>query len=310
MLFVIAFGFCFDLTKEPPYYHFPSGELSEKALEELYKKVRDFRIHPCPKNFPKVIMPLFELPAATKTRLIHDCRFINLFLEIVSFSLPKAEDPLRFMDYGDFFFIMDFTGFWSQVPVCPESRRYFCASAKIKGQTRYFTYTGGSFGNCIMPFLAMLLLEHPCTIFNHFFDMVRYIDDICGGMASKSTNRETFPEISKQIDRFMTNLNIRRNNKTDLSAKICVEFLGKNLDSTDKTATPLARKIVAWVDEARVLVDRGTASLRNLSSIFGKFVALTNPVFAAYGNHLFEAISTIMNEKCVRLSKMLLKEKL
>ena len=82
--------------------------------------------------------------------------FRSKCVEIVTFSLPAAEDPLKFMDFGDFFFIMDFTGFWSQVPVCPESRRYFCASAKIDGVTRYFTYTGGSFGNCLMPSTTFL----------------------------------------------------------------------------------------------------------------------------------------------------------
>ena len=291
VLITVAFGYCFDFSEPPPNVEISSGELSEDAYQELIKRVEDFRLHPCPANFPKVVMPLFEVDSSGKIRLIHDCRLINLFLEAPTFSLPKAEDPLRFLEWADFMFIMDFTGFWSQVPVCSKSRQYFCASVEIKGQTRYFTYTGGSFGNRVLPYLAMHMLRHVFNVFTYFFKAVRYIDDVCGRFAGATDPTSTFFRTSAAIDRFFDLLGIRRNNKTYIAAKLRAEFLGKGLSAIDLSTLPLVKKVLEWASRLQKVVKTGSASLRELSSVFGKFISLTNPSLTSLGQGLFDAVA-------------------
>ena len=156
---------------------FSPADISDDAMHLLNQRLQDCRMHPRPPDFPIVSCPIFEFHSSDKLRLIHDARFINLFIDAPTFSLPRAEDPLKFVTLGDYFFVMDFSIFWSQTLVSYALRRYFCTTAKIDGVLKHFTWTGGSFGNAILPFLATKMLQKIFSNISYFLACVHYLDD-------------------------------------------------------------------------------------------------------------------------------------
>ena len=283
----IAFGVYFNFIEEPPPFEcFSQQEVSTELWELIKKRARQGRIQFIERDFARVVMPIFEIFSSGKTRLIQDSRWVNLFLDAETFELPTHNDALKTFDQNDFLFVLDFSSFWSQLESCPAQRFNFASAFKYKGQTYYFIYTGTSFGNCLGPRKATLLLKPACRVFSAFCPSVRFIDDGTGRLAASTTNLQALSKKASWCAWFWGTLGIFLNEKTFFEPRLWVKWCGKHLFSPLHKAFPTVtrfEKLFHLLDE---VCTKGHTTPRVLAQILGLCQATTiqhNPLLLSKG---------------------------
>ena len=78
------------------------------------------------------------------------------------------------------------------------------------------------------------------------------------------------------------------NKKTFFQGRLRATFLGRFLHSLDLTSYPIHCKFMALADLLLVIVQAGKASLRELSSVFGKYLSLI-------GRALYAILTNFLN---------------
>ena len=291
VLFAVAFGYSFSFQQEPPQVCIPSGTLSPEAESQLLDRVRDLRMHPVPPDFLKVSCPVFELVSAEKVRLIHDARFIDLFLKSIKFHLPRPEDPLRFVGAADYLMVWDFSKFWSQIPVNWQTRRYFGTTVTVGGQERHFTWTGVSFGNTLGPFLATRILEKVFSNLANFFPNVRYLDDVGFGGDPHDATQEDLIRTRNELQRFALALEAISNEKTFFEGTRRIRFLGRFLHSIELESFPIFVKFKRLTTSLSKILAKEEVPLRDLASCFGKYLSLVGNGALVHSSDVFQVFS-------------------
>ena len=60
-------------------------------------------------------------------------------------------------------FVLDYTQAFWQMPIRPEERRYFCATAILRGRRRYLVYLRAAQGSALAPLLWCRLIACVCV---------------------------------------------------------------------------------------------------------------------------------------------------
>ena len=61
-------------------------------------------------------------------------------------------------------FVLDYTQAFWQMPIRPEERRYFCATAILRGRRRYLVYLRAAQGSALAPLLWCRLIACVCVL--------------------------------------------------------------------------------------------------------------------------------------------------
>ena len=104
---------------------------------------------------PHCVMPLLvgekgsSTPEALKLRLIHDCRFINLFVEKHHFTLERLSNYLKQLREGDKQIVIDITSAYHHVEIAARFRTLL----GFWFERRYYVYNCRPFGLAISAYV-------------------------------------------------------------------------------------------------------------------------------------------------------------
>ena len=149
-------GISLDSDLPPPYVfknYDNCGNLRDEVIIHLTEGLRSGaielvgRVGEVPP--PHLVMPLLMVQGLRKSRLVHDCRFLNLFMKPVKFSLEGLSVIPGLLEAGDYIASSDEKSAYQGVSLAQSSRKYF----GVEFEGFYFQWTVLPFGWSVSPFV-------------------------------------------------------------------------------------------------------------------------------------------------------------
>jgi hypothetical protein len=194
---------------------------------------------------PHCVMPLLvgekgsSTPEALKLRLIHDCRFINLFVEKRHFTLERLSNYLKQLREGDKQIVIDITSAYHHVEIAARFRTLL----GFWFEGRYYVYNCLPFGLAISAYVFCMftaITAESLRRSNLTTALMVYIDDFLASIGQQQ-DKARAQAVVEQIRSFGWHLS---EDKLDLRMGTCIKGLGFILDTASMTVDlPEARRV-------------------------------------------------------------------
>jgi len=193
---------------------------------------------------PHCVMPLLvgekgsSTPEALRLRLIHDCRFMNFFIEKRHFTLEKLPDYLKQLCQGDKQIVIDITSAYHHVEIAARFRTLL--GFWFEGQ--FYVYNCLPFGLAISAYVFCMftaITAESLRKSNLTAALMVYIDDFLASIGQQQDESRT-RAIVAHVRSFGWHLS---EEKLDLRMGTCIKGLGFILDTSVMTVDlPEARR--------------------------------------------------------------------
>ena len=266
--------------KAPPVseFHTPPHPVSEEATKVIDSEVSALMTkgaieYASGRGFSS---QLFVIPKKTgDLRPVLNLRPLNEFLPAQHFKMETIQHVCSVLNRNDYLTSIDLSDAFLHVPIHPDSRRYL----QFLWKGRLYQFKVLPFGLSLAPLIFTKVLK-PLLRWarRKGIRISAYLDDLIIAAATKEKSRMATEMVLHKLKSlgFLTKLA-----KSSLTPSQTLQHLGFEIDTTTMTLKVPGQKIRDVRREASKLVNKGTCTVRQLSSFIGKAIAMTAAVFPA-----------------------------
>lgn len=264
----------------PPISTIPrqSHPLSQEAMAVMDKEVSALLTKgaiECASG-PGFTSPLFVIPKKTgDLRPVLNLRALNQFLPVQHFKMETIQHVCHLINPKDYLTSMDLSDAFLHVPIHPSSRRYL----QFQWRNQLYQFKVLPFGLSLAPLVFTKVLR-PLLRWarRKGIRISAYLDDLLIAAATK----ELSIEATKMVQLKLKSLGfLIKEAKSSLTPSQTIQHLGFEIDTVSMTLKIPGPKIRDVRREASKLFNKGTCTVRQLSSFIGKAIAMTAAVFPA-----------------------------
>lgn len=225
---------------------------------------------------PGFTSPLFVIPKKTgDLRPVLNLRALNQFLLTQHFKMETIQHVCHLINPKDFLTSIDLSDAFLHIPIHPSAHRYL-----------QFHWRGQLYQFKVLPFglsLAPLVFTKVLRPLLHWawkkgIRISAYLDDLIIAAATK----ELSAKATRMVLLKLKNLGfLTKETKSSLTPSQTLHHLGFEIDTVSMTLKIPGQKIHNIRREASKMANKGTCTVRQLSSFIGKVIAMTAAVFPA-----------------------------
>jgi hypothetical protein len=220
--------------------------------------------------------PLFVIPKKTgDLRPVLNLRRLNEFLPKIPFKMETVQQICLLLNKGDYLTSIDLRDAFLHVPIHPSSRRFL----QFLWRDKLYQFKVLPFGLSLAPLIFTKVLR-PLLRWarQQGIRISAYLDDL---IIVAATEEESRRHTSMVLHKLTSLGFLTKESKSSLNPSQTLQHLGFEIDTRAMTLRIPGNKIRDVRREASKLINKGTCTIRQLSSFIGKAIAMTAAVFPA-----------------------------
>lgn len=229
-----------------------------------------------PTTGPGFSSHLFVIPKKTgELRPVLNLRQLNQYLPVCHFKMETMAHVVHLLKKNDFLTGIDLRDAFLHVPIHPSSRRYL----QFQWRNKLYQFKVLPFGLSLAPLIFTKVLKPLLRWARlHGIRISAYLDDL----VIAATTRELSLKHTRMVMDKLASLGfLTKESKSSLTPSQTLQHLGYEIDTTNMTLRIPGNKIRDMRREASKLANKGSCTVRQLSSFIGKAIAMTAAVFPA-----------------------------
>ena len=294
ILIGVAFGIHYPYLQIPPIRSI--GRIPPTIDDEMYalcaKEALRWTFLRCPADFPDNIHPFFGAISSEKLRLLFNLRWFNGYLAKFKYQQPTIDEFLRHLRAQDYLWFEDMTACFQQLSVCPADKRRLGFQFYYKGRLFTMVANYALFGASANTFLVKERYKAEVRLCNLVNErVIQWVDDV-NGIISGDLSREDMNTV-RHFNKY-----IYENGGTMFGDKGVrwipqpfISSLGWVTSAPHLLKMPPFEKIEKLLAQCNETINSESTSLRELSSIAGKFISYGSPITRLVTQQLYNIMS-------------------